>query len=176
MADLHVPVAPRPGRTAATRWSPDAHRLRELLAALAGATGDTWRTGEPPLTAAQAQVLFHVARHPDCHVGDVAKAFRVTLPAVTHLAGRLARKGLLARATDPADRRACLLSLTPRGEALVRRLETGQLRAMERLLARLTPAARRRAVAALEALAAAADAAAVAAGNGHPPADRSNGA
>jgi DNA-binding MarR family transcriptional regulator len=149
--------------------SPGASRLRDLLNAL----GTTmfrqllWETAsELDLTFAQSQVLFYVDQHPGCHMGDVAKAFGVTLPAVTHIVDRLAQKRFLARGADPADRRVCVLALTPAGQALVRELETLQLGALEHVLARLAPTDRQRIIAGLEALVAAADGAADLARNG----------
>ena len=55
------------------------------------------RASELDLTYAQSQVLFHVADHPGCHMGDVAKAFGVTLPAVTHIVDRLEEKQFVLR-------------------------------------------------------------------------------
>jgi hypothetical protein len=56
--------------------SPEAQRLLELLKTLFGSTFRQilWRNAaELELTYAQAQVLFYVAQHPDCHMGQVAK-------------------------------------------------------------------------------------------------------
>ena len=38
-------------------------------------------------------------------MGDVAKAFDVTLPAVTHIIDRLEQKQFVLRADHPGDRR-----------------------------------------------------------------------
>lgn len=92
---------------------------------------------------AQSQVLFYVEQHPGCHVGEVARIFGVTLPAVTHIVDRLAQKGLVGRAADPDDRRVCVLRLTGAGQALVREIEALQLGALERVLGRLSPPERR---------------------------------
>src|SRR5438132_13806659 len=73
------------------------------------------RAAELDLTYAQGQVLFHVAAHPGCRMGDVGKAFGVTLPAVTHLVDRLEQKDFITRAGDPADRRAYVLEVTRAG-------------------------------------------------------------
>jgi DNA-binding MarR family transcriptional regulator len=153
---VHRPASTRAAAGApAPAWSGDTRRLLELFRTLGSTTFREvrWRrAADLNLTSAQSQMLFHVHEHPGCHVGDVAKAFGVTLPAVTHIANRLARKHLLARETDPADRRACRLTLTPEGRALVDELDTLQLGALERLLGRLTPRARQQTVAAVEAL------------------------
>ena len=66
--------------------SPEAQRLLELLKTLFGSTFRQilWRNAaELELTYAQAQVLFYVAQHAGCHMGQVAKTFNVTLSAVS---------------------------------------------------------------------------------------------
>ncbi len=134
-------AAPRPNGGPA-----DARRLLRLLNALGGTTFRRllWQTAtQLDLSFAQWQVLGHVERHPGCHVGEVARMFGVTLPAVTHILDRLAQKGLVGRAADADDRRVCVLSLTAAGRALVRELEVLQLRALGRVLGALSPAERR---------------------------------
>jgi DNA-binding MarR family transcriptional regulator len=138
-----------------TRLSDDAQRLLDLLNALGSTTFRqmVWqRLSELDLTFAQSQVLFHVADHPGCPMGDVAKAFGVTLPAVTHIVDRLAQKGLAARGAMPGDRRVTTLELTAAGRALAQELHTTRTRAMEAILTRVSPADRRRIVDGVEAL------------------------
>ena len=87
----------------------EAQRLLDLLNALGSTTFRQilWqRASELDLTYAQSQVLFYVADHTGCHMGDVGKAFGVTLPAVTHIVDRLEEKQFLNRTDDPVDRRA----------------------------------------------------------------------
>src|SRR2546427_4285447 len=137
------------------RWTPEAQQMLELLNSL----GSTifrqllWqRASDLDLTYAQSQVLFRLAEHPGSHMGDVAKAFGVTLPAVTHIVDRLEEKGLVARGDHPADRRVYVLDLTRAGRALVEELETIRLRGMERVLARMSADDRRQVLTGLEAL------------------------
>jgi len=136
-------------------WTAQAERLLDLLNAL----GSTifrqflWqRAAELDLTYAQGQVLFHVAANPGCRMGDVGKAFAVTLPAVTHLVDRLEQKGFVTRADDPADRRAYVLEVTRAGAALVDELQAIRLRSLESVLARMSAGDRIRVVRGLEAL------------------------
>ncbi len=138
---------------AATRWTAEAERVLDLLTAL-GTTifrQVVWQKAAD-LTFAQSQVLFYVAAHPGCHMGDVAKAFGVTLPAVTHIVDRLEQKELLVRGDHPADRRIYVLDLTRAGKALAEELQALRVRGLERVLARMSAADRRRVVAGLEAL------------------------
>src|SRR5947207_11282339 len=127
------------GGKGATRWTAEAVRVLDLLNSL----GTTifrqlvWQKAAD-LTFAQSQVLFYVADHPECHMGDVAKAFGVTLPAVTHIVDRLEQKQFLLRADHPGDRRVYLLELTRQGKALVQELRTMQKRGVEVVLARMS--------------------------------------
>ena len=142
---------PRP----AAGLADDAQRLLDLLNALGSTTFRqmVWqRLSELDLTFAQSQVLFHVNDHPGCPMGDVAKAFGVTLPAVTHIVDRLEQKGFAARGAMPGDRRVAALELTAAGQTLARELHTTRTRAMEAILARVSPADRRRIVTGVEAL------------------------
>lgn len=143
---------PPPG---ARRRSAEAQRLLDLLNALGSTTFRQllWqRASELDLTYAQSQVLFHVADHPGCHMGDVAKAFSVTLPAVTHIVDRLEEKQFLKRVDDPADRRVYLLELTRTGRALVNELHGLQMRGVEAVLRRMAAEDRLRVIRGLEAL------------------------
>lgn len=137
------------------RRSAEAQRLLDLLNALGSTTFRQllWqRASELDLTYAQSQVLFHVADHPGCHMGDVAKAFGVTLPAVTHIVDRLEEKQFLQREDHPADRRVYLLELTRAGRALVQELHAMQMRGVEAVLRRMAAEDRQRVIRGLEAL------------------------
>src|ERR687887_909805 len=137
----------RSGRTA------EAQRLLDLLNALGSTTFRQllWqRASELDLTFAQSQVLFYVAEHPACPMGEVAKAFGVTLPAVTHIVDRLEEKRFMARAHHPADRRVYVLELTRAGQALVEELHGIQMRALDGVLTRMSAEDRERAVRGIE--------------------------
>jgi len=144
-------MATRPARGR----SAEAQRLLDLLNALGSTTFRQllWqRASELDLTYAQSQVLFPVADHAGCHMGDVAKAFGVTLPAVTHIVDRLEEKQFLLRADDPGDRRVYILELTRTGRALVEELHGLQMRGVEGVLRRMTGDDRQRVIKGLEAL------------------------
>src|SRR5262245_7154163 len=59
--------------------------------------------------------------------------------STSQLVERLEGRGLIARRVDPADRRARVLHLTPKGLALRRRLQPAALAAQDRILAPLRP-------------------------------------
>jgi DNA-binding MarR family transcriptional regulator len=142
-------------RSRARAQTAEAQRLVDLLNALGSTTFRQllWqRASELDLTYAQSQTLFYVAEHPACHMGDVAKAFGVTLPAVTHIIDRLEEKQFVVRGDHPADRRVYLLDVTAQGRALVDELHAMQLRGVEEVLARMSGEDRARVVKGLEAL------------------------
>ena len=135
--------------------SAEAQRLLDLLNALGSTTFRQllWqRASELDLTYAQSQVLFYVGEHAGCHMGDVAKAFGVTLPAVTHIIDRLEQKQFVVRGDHPVDRRVYVLELTRQGKALVQELHGMQMRGLEKVLARMSADDRNRVVKGLEAL------------------------
>ncbi len=133
----------------------EARRLLELLDMLANSTFRqlVWRRkrgGE--LNYSQAQVLAYVAQHPGCHMGEVAKAFAVTLSAITHSVDRLEQKAVLTRGKDPADRRVYVLNVTAKGRALAGELDRLRIAALEPVLARMSVRDRMRVIGSLEAL------------------------
>ena len=140
---------------AARSTARDTERLLDLLNALGSTTFRQllWQKSSPlDLTYAQSQVLFYVGANPGCHMGDVAKAFAVTLPAVTHTVDRLEEKQFVQRTADPADRRAFVLELTRRGADIAAELQAARMRGLERVVARLPAAQRQQVIDGLEAL------------------------
>lgn len=137
------------------RSASDAQRLLELLNTLGSTTFRRllWqKAAELELTYAQSQVLFYVEQHPGRHMGEAAKAFGVTLAAITQIVDRLEQKKFLARGTDPDDRRVYTLELTAEGKTLVGELATLQIEGLEAVLARMSGRDRDRVIKGLEAL------------------------
>jgi DNA-binding MarR family transcriptional regulator len=91
-------------------------------------------------------------------MGEVGKAFDVTLPAVTHIVDRLEEKGFVVRGDHPVDRRVYLLEVTAAGQALADELHALQLRGVEPVLSKMSAGDRRRLMEGLEALVEAASA------------------
>lgn len=77
---------------------------------------EAWRRGEATgLTPTQAQILAHLAARGPARVGRLAEDLAVTQPTASQAVDALARKGLVERRPDPADRRAARLHLTAAG-------------------------------------------------------------
>jgi DNA-binding MarR family transcriptional regulator len=75
------------------------------------------RTAALPLATAQVELLLVVEDEPGLGIAAAARALHLADNSVSGLVNVLADAGLLARETDPADRRAAKLFLTPAGQA-----------------------------------------------------------
>jgi len=73
------------------------------------------------LSLTAAATLTTLRRSGPCRLTDLATTEAVTQPSMTALVARLAEQGLVQRRTDPADRRAALIALTPAGGHLLDR-------------------------------------------------------
>lgn len=68
-------------------------------------------------------VLYALKGGGNRSVTSLARSLRLTHPAVTQIAGQMARRGFLASRRDPHDERRRLLRLTPAGRRLATTLE-----------------------------------------------------
>jgi DNA-binding MarR family transcriptional regulator len=73
------------------------------------------------LSLTAAATLTTLRRCGPSRLTDLAVTEGVSQPAMTALVGRLADQGLVQRRTDPGDRRAVLIALTPAGADLLDR-------------------------------------------------------
>jgi DNA-binding MarR family transcriptional regulator len=98
-----------------------ASRLRLAIARMARRMRQEAGGG---LTASQAAALATVERHGPLTPSELADVERVQRPSATRIIAWLAEAGLVARAPDPSDGRASLVSLTKAGAAELKRLRT----------------------------------------------------
>jgi DNA-binding MarR family transcriptional regulator len=77
------------------------------------------RGGGPGLSRSAASVLHRVAIAGPQRITELAAYESIAQPSATTLVGRLEAHGLLARAQDPDDGRAVLVSITPAGRSLL---------------------------------------------------------
>jgi DNA-binding MarR family transcriptional regulator len=70
---------------------------------------------ENGLTSAQSGVLFYLGRNDGALIGDIAEALDIVPSAMTGLAARMERAGLLRRVADGNDGRASRVYLTEDG-------------------------------------------------------------
>jgi DNA-binding MarR family transcriptional regulator len=76
-------------------------------------------------TESRWQVLAVIDRGP-ATVADVARVFGLARQSVQRTADALQREGLAAFEDNPRHRRAKLVRITPRGEAVLRRIEAAE--------------------------------------------------
>lgn len=65
---------------------------------------------------AQVELLQVLAERSPARIGDLAARQRLATSTVSGLVSQMINAGLVARAVDPADRRASVVSLTEAGE------------------------------------------------------------
>lgn len=74
------------------------------------------------LGSTQWYVLWHLVHDGPLGQRDLLIPLQVEKPTLSGVVAALVRKGLVEQATDPADQRQKLLSITPAGQALWARL------------------------------------------------------
>jgi DNA-binding MarR family transcriptional regulator len=94
---------------------------------------------EQDLSPSLTSALASIDRHGPLTPSELAALERVQRPTATRMLGRLAELGLIERAADPADGRSALITASPAGRALLRRLRTRKNQYLARRLRTLTP-------------------------------------
>jgi DNA-binding MarR family transcriptional regulator len=97
------------------------------------------RNAVDPLPPAASDVLMVVANHPGVGVTEVADELRLAPNTVSTLVRQLVERDLVVRSTDPADRRAARLDITPAARARIGAHRATRAETMERALAHLDP-------------------------------------
>lgn len=83
------------------------------------------------LTAQQHQLMLQIAGAPEgtiTTIGYLAERLSLKHNTVVELSSRSEEAGLVARKSDPANRRNVVLRLTPRGNQILRRLSSDHSR------------------------------------------------
>ncbi|HMQ19608.1 MAG TPA: MarR family transcriptional regulator [Sphingopyxis sp.] len=77
------------------------------------------RTRDSGITALQWRLMIYLRRFEGIRQGPLAELIEVEPITLSRMVDRLAEAGLVERRADPTDRRAWLLHLTPRADALL---------------------------------------------------------
>ncbi len=117
-----------------------AHLARRFHQICLGITAEV--TEAAGLVPIELSVLAALAHQPELDQSSLARLIGVDAVTVHHLVQRLAAAGHVERRTDPSDRRARRLRLTPRGAALRASLLPALRKTSERILSPLSPAER----------------------------------
>jgi DNA-binding MarR family transcriptional regulator len=94
-------------------------------------------TGGVELSPTNAAALATIELHGPLTPSELAEREQVRRPTATRVIARLEGAGLVLRTPDPADGRACIVSVTPEGRALVRRIRRRKDEYLARRLRRL---------------------------------------
>ncbi len=90
------------------------------------------------LTILQIHVLSFLKEEKEVSTNEVAKFLRVEMPTATVAISNLIEKGLVKKRRNAKDRRQWILSLTPKGIALFRRIEKRRRNKMRLFLSSLS--------------------------------------
>jgi DNA-binding MarR family transcriptional regulator len=90
------------------------------------------------VTTLQYTALTVLARRTGMTSAELARNSFVTAQAMTDLVAGMERRGLISRAGDPAHGRRLVISLTPRGRALLAELGEAVVAIEEQMVSRLT--------------------------------------
>lgn len=71
------------------------------------------------ITSAQLGALYYLKGHTGCLLSDLSRGLELNNSAITGIVNRMVRTGLVTKHTSAADRRACEVRLTDRGNQLV---------------------------------------------------------
>lgn len=91
------------------------------------------------LSATSTATLVALDRGGPRRITELARIAGITQPSVTSLVTTLERAGLAERRSDPADRRAVLVAITPAGSAYLRERRRRNVETFTELIARLPP-------------------------------------
>ncbi len=111
-----TPTRPSSGRTSAEAEL--ASQLRLVVARLARRLR---RETEGDVSPSQISALSSIARLGPLTLGELSAAEGVRPPTMTRVVGCLEEAELAARATDPHDRRAVRVRVTPEGQRFLER-------------------------------------------------------
>jgi DNA-binding MarR family transcriptional regulator len=110
---------------------------------------------ETGLSFIQFKALTTVAVGQDeeqCSVKLVAERLGVSVPSASRAVDDLVKRGLVRRVEDPDDRRVRRVSVSPAGRELTGQIFAARVEGLERFVATLSPAERRKLDVALEVL------------------------
>jgi len=113
------------------------HLLRQLTR-LAGGADDG-----PPMTASQRIALVEIGQEGPLRLNDLARRMGTSTPTASRAVDVLEGLGLVIRATEPSDRRALSLELSPAGRTLLDERKARAAEAFEPATASLDASQRR---------------------------------
>jgi DNA-binding MarR family transcriptional regulator len=90
------------------------------------------------LSMPQFSILMQLHHRGPCGMSEVSERFDISAAAASQLVEKLVHAGYLERTEDPTDRRAKLLTLSAKGEELVKQSTEERYRWMDDLTSKLS--------------------------------------
>jgi len=90
------------------------------------------------LSMPQFSILMQLHHRGGCGVSDISESFDISNAAASQLVEKLVQAGYIERAEDPSDRRAKLLTVSPKGLALIEQGTQERYRWMDELVRKLS--------------------------------------
>jgi DNA-binding MarR family transcriptional regulator len=129
------PTDPRVEAARAADSDP-ATRLRAAIGRLSRRLRQT--VAGSGLTPTQTSVLFTVARLGPLGLSEISELEGINPTMLSRITAQLCESGLISRESDPGDRRAALVRVTPAGQRLRRRIHRERTEALQQPIATLT--------------------------------------
>ena len=104
------------------------------------------------LSMPQMSILMQLHHKGPCGMSEVSERFDISAAAASQLVDKLVHAGYLERSEDPNDRRAKLLTLSPKGEELIQQGTEERYRWLDKLTSQLSAEQQIKAAEALEIL------------------------
>jgi len=124
---------------------PGPSELADSLTAIVGWASrndvqtEVMRRAHCSLPISHIWLLVRIANSGPCHPSDLAIFSSVDNSTITPKLQRLEAEDLLGRRSDPADRRASLVQITPAGNRLLKRIRRARAQLVVEAMAGLTP-------------------------------------
>ncbi|MBJ7341013.1 MarR family transcriptional regulator [Mycolicibacterium sp.] len=126
----------------ATQPAADSSLAGDLLSVVARLNRLATQRVKMELPYAQARLLSTIEDQGAARISDLAAFDHCSQPTMTTQVRRLEEGGLVSRITDPADARAVLISITPRGKDVLARVRADRGAIVNPYLERLDTADR----------------------------------
>ncbi len=127
---------------AATQPTAETSLSADLLSVVARLNRLATQRVKLSLPFAQARLLSTIDDQGAARISDLAAFDHCSQPTMTTQVRRLEDAGLVSRVTDPADARAVLISITPKGRETIARVRADRAAVVDPYLERLDRADR----------------------------------
>ncbi|MCX7661624.1 MAG: MarR family transcriptional regulator [Candidatus Omnitrophica bacterium] len=95
------------------------------------------------LTLSQFLILNFLHKERECKMSYLSRFMQVSMPAMTGVVERLVRQGFVRRDIDPKDRRIVKVKLTPKGEVLLKRINSQRHKTIKEIFSKISSSDRK---------------------------------